>query len=284
MSWLYEHQWAEWEIITISLAVLFVLVWITKRQRNRAVRKVYKDQFLEGSPVIGANLGNYKRSRRVNKDLKKGRFAAVKKRRPKQQKWTRQKESSAKLHEQIKQLQREIIKRKQSEVRLEEKVTYLTTANEKLQLELAENKQYEEPSEQQIVEKPSAEKLFQPEASESKQAEQQVTQELTTGGKQQLDILQSEQAGQEVEEQVADEPVTDKPAERKPARRKKSYEDFHRVVDDVKQKLCRKCNEWKPESEFHKNASSKDGLAGSCKTCTAQAAKEYRKRRKAAQD
>ena len=235
---LYDRQWAEWEILTIAITALFVLLWIIRRQRKRAVRSVYENRFMESSPVIGMNLGAHKRRRQVIEDLKKGRLAAVQKRHPKLQKSTKQTEPSEKLHEQLKQLQYEIIKRKQTEVRLEERLAHLTAANEKLQRELAENKQPE--------------------------------------------IPESEQAGQDIEEQTAGVPAAEKPGEGKPAGKGKTYEGLHRIVDGVKQKLCRKCKEWKPESEFHKNASCKDGLAVSCKTCKSEAAREYRKRRKAA--
>jgi len=254
MSFLYQRQWAEWEILTIAMTALFVLVWITRRQRKRAVRNIYENQFLEGSPVIGVNLGVHRRSHHVIDDLKKGRLAAVQKRHPMQQKSTKQTEPSEKLHEQIKQLQYEIIKRKQTEVRFEERLAHLTAANEKLQ---------------HVVH-------------DTKQVEQQVTQEPATGEKQQLEIPESEQAGQDFEEQTAGVPAAEKPGEGKFAGKGKAYEDTHRLVDGVKQKLCLKCKEWKPESEFHKNASCKDGLAVSCKTCKAEAAREYRKRRKTA--
>ena len=284
ISWLSERQWAEWEIITTAVIALFVLLWIIKWQRKRAIRNVYENQLLESSPVIGMNLGAHKRSHHVIENLKKGRLAAVQKRHPKQQKLTKQTEPSEKLHEQIKQLQYEIIKRKQIEVRLEQRVANLTAASEKLQRELAENKQAEQHPEEQTVEEPAANEQLQPEVPGSKQAEQQVAQEPATDEKQQPEIPESEQAGQDIEEQTDGIPAADKPSEREPARRSKTYEDHHRVVDGVKQKLCRKCKEWKPESGFHKNASSKDGLAGSCKTCKAEAAREYRKRRKAAKD
>lgn len=237
ISWLCERQWAEWEVLTIAITALFVLVWITRRQRRRSVRNIYENQFLESSPVIGMNLGVHRRSRRVIGDLKKGRLAVVQKKHPKQQKPTNQTDPSEKLHEQIKQLQYEIIKRKQVEVRLEERVAHLTTANETLQCELAGIKQ----------------------------------------------------AGQESKEQIAEEPAAEVPNEKtlpqeKPAGSDGKYDDLHRIVDGIEQKLCRKCDQWKPESEFYKNASSKDGLTGSCKTCKAEAAREYRKRRKAAKD
>jgi hypothetical protein len=282
ISWLSERQWAEWEILTIAVIALFVLLWIIRWQRKRAIRNIYDNQFLESTPVIGANLGAHKRSHHVIEDLKKGRLAAAQKRHSKQQKSTKQTEPSEKLHEQIKQLQYEIIKRKQIEVRLEQQVAHLTAASEKLQRELAENKQAEQYPEQDTAEEPAANEQLQTEVPGSKQAEQQIAQEPATDEKQQPEIPESEQAGQDIEEQTDGIPATDKPGERGPARRGKTYEDQHRVVDGVKQKLCRKCKEWKPESKFHKNASSKDGLAGSCKTCKAEAAREYRKRRKAA--
>ena len=50
------------------------------------------------------------------------------------------------------------------------------------------------------------------------------------------------------------------------------------VVAKADQKLCRKCEETKPHSDFYKNKSSKDGLASWCKDCK----KEYSKKRAAA--
>lgn len=233
-----------------------MLLWIMKRRQKRAVRSVYGNQSLENSPVIGMNLGAHKRSRHVIKDLKKGRLAAVQKRHSKQQKSTKQTELTEKLHEQIKQLQLEIIKRKQVEVRFEQRVANLTAANEQLQRELAERKQ----------------------------AEQQAAKVQVIDEQQKSEVSESKQAEQVPERQVVAEQTAEKAVEGKAAGKGDKYGDLHRVVDGAKQKLCRKCKEWKPESEFHKNASSKDGLAGSCKTCKAKAAKEYRKRRKTAKD
>lgn len=284
ISRLYDRQWEVWEILAIAITSLSLLLWIMMRLRRRTVRSIYENRFLESSPVIGMNLGAHKRSRHVIKDLKKGRLAAVQKRHPKQQKSAKQTEPSEKLHEQIKQLQHEIIKRKQTEVRFEQRVAHLTAANEKLQRELAETKQTGQRPEQQTVEEPAVEEQLQPEVPVSKQAEQQVAQEPATDEKQQPEISESEQAEQVPERQVVAELAVEKPVEGKLAGKGNKYDDLHRVVDGVKQKLCRKCKEWKPESEFHKNASCKDGLAVSCKTCKAEAAREYRKRRKAAKD
>jgi hypothetical protein len=80
---------------------------------------------------------------------------------------------------------------------------------------------------------------------------------------------------------VANEPLQ---RNKERARTNYKYEDSHRVIGKVKQKLCGKCKKWKAESDFHKNRSCKDGLARWCKECKAKAAREYRRRRTAAKD
>jgi len=283
VSWLFQRQWTEWEIITIAVIVGFVVLWIMKRQRKRALRNIYENQFLESTPVIGTKLGSRKRRRRLIKNFKKAQLAAAQQGHSNQQK-SAQKSESEKLREQIKQLQYEIIKRKQAEVRLKQQVAEVTTAKDELQCELAELKQTEQPAEMKDEVEPTSEEQLQPEITEDEQAEQPVAQEPATDEKEQPVIPESEQVGQDIEEESDELLAKDKYVEKKPPRRGKTYEDLHRIVDDVKQKLCRKCNDWKPESGFHKNASSKDGLAGSCKTCKAEAAKGYRKRRKTTPD
>jgi len=283
LSWLYyEHQWARWEILTIGIVVLSVLLLIVRRQRKRAIRRVYTNQLPERSPVIGVNLGGRKRSHHGIKDLKKDHLASVPERREKHKKSEKTTELSEKLHEQMKQLQYEIIKRKQTEARFEQRVADLTAENEKLRCEIAESRQVEQRPSREAAEVPDADEKLQPEISEKEQAEQdlkeQVVETPSADEKLQPEVAEKEQAKQDLKEQAAEVPAEKKPTKKKPAGSGSKYEDFHRVVDGVKQKLCGKCNEWKPESEFHKNASCKDGLAGSCKVCKAKAARQYRKR------
>jgi hypothetical protein len=59
--------------------------------------------------------------------------------------------------------------------------------------------------------------------------------------------------------------------------RKDNVEDGDSVIDKAGRKQCAKCNEMKDLSDFHKNKSSKDGLASWCKECKS----EYRKKRTA---
>jgi hypothetical protein len=63
---------------------------------------------------------------------------------------------------------------------------------------------------------------------------------------------------------------------RKGGRRYLRYEDRHRVVNEIKQKYCRKCIRWKSESEFYKDRLQKDGLKGQCKKCTYKPVKKSR--------
>ncbi len=66
---------------------------------------------------------------------------------------------------------------------------------------------------------------------------------------------------------------------RKGVRNNLRYEDCHRVVNKVKEKLCRKCKKWKKESEYYKHTSSKDGLYARCKKCSYKPVKKSRKKR-----
>ena len=45
------------------------------------------------------------------------------------------------------------------------------------------------------------------------------------------------------------------------------FEERHRTVRSVKQKLCSRCKKWNNESHFYKNRRSPDGLASYCKQC-----------------
>lgn len=81
----------------------------------------------------------------------------------------------------------------------------------------------------------------------------------------------------ETEEQSRDQAAKPEP----PARPEidPGREDKRRVVVETEQKQCRRCKQKKARDEFHKNASSSDGLARWCKRCKAKAAQEYRRRR-----
>jgi hypothetical protein len=235
------------------MTALFVLVWITKRQRSRKVPRRHTEQFPESSPVIGLRFGTHNKSRHTVKDLKKGPLPFVHKHQNKEHLQT--KEPLEKLHEEIKRLQYEVIKHRRAEVRFDQKLSELMADNEGLHAQLDKFEQ----AEPQIAEMTAADRLLQPEDHRAGQVEKISAQ------------------------QVVAEPAVEVPVKRKTAGRSKAYEQRHRTVGGVAQKLCQKCKEWKPESEFHKDSSSRDSLAASCKICKNNAAREYRRRRKAAQ-
>ncbi len=54
----------------------------------------------------------------------------------------------------------------------------------------------------------------------------------------------------------------------KGARKNLRYDDRHRVVDGVREKLCSKCGKWKKESAYYRDSSNKNGLSLWCKQCS----------------
>jgi len=52
------------------------------------------------------------------------------------------------------------------------------------------------------------------------------------------------------------------------ARKYLKFEERHRIIDRVREKLCTKCGKWKKESEYYKQRSDRDGLAGQCRKCS----------------
>ena len=254
IPWLSDRPWSKWQIITISIMTLFVLVLITKRQReqerNRKLRSRYKEQLLENSFIGGMSWGLYNKSRHTGNDLKKDRLAPVHKHQNKKHLQT--KEPLEKPHERTKAFHSYTNIYKPTREHSEQEISESTADNEKLQCELA--------------------KLAK---AESKIAE--MTAEFRQLQKEEFQVEQIS------EHQIVTELAVETPVSRKTKRRNKMYKQQHRTVEGVRQKLCKKCNKWKPESEFHKSSSSRDNLAESCKICKNNAAREHRRRRKAAQ-
>ena len=63
--------------------------------------------------------------------------------------------------------------------------------------------------------------------------------------------------------------------------RRLKFEQRHRTLRGVKQKLCSCCERWKDESQYHRNTNSNDRLHTHCKKCCNEyARKRYEPRRK----
>ncbi len=64
---------------------------------------------------------------------------------------------------------------------------------------------------------------------------------------------------------------------RKAVREYLRYEERHRIVRTIKEKLCSRCKQWKYESEFYKGRRSRDGLSLWCKECQSKRLERKRK-------
>lgn len=65
-----------------------------------------------------------------------------------------------------------------------------------------------------------------------------------------------------------------------PVKKHYTYDESHRVIRGVRQKRCRKCRTWKPESKFYKHRRNKDGLDVWCIECNNKAQRMRRKARR----
>ena len=60
------------------------------------------------------------------------------------------------------------------------------------------------------------------------------------------------------------------------------YKKYHRFVEGVKQKLCKRCKKWKAEGDFYKERRQKDGLQYLCKICVIRDTNKSHKKRRMA--
>ncbi|UCC97498.1 MAG: hypothetical protein JSW66_16850 [Phycisphaerales bacterium] len=316
-----EREWTRQELLLIVLGLSVLLLLILRRRRKKAVRTIYPERFADRSSVIGAQLSGQRHSRRAFADSKKILAAHVSAKRgkpPKAGKVAKQQQKSgerarrpqwdivkprqpgespktkvAELAAANEQLRREVGKGKSAVQRLENKIAELAAANQQIRQEAAGSERTEGRAEPKPADARVPNERPKREAAESKQADDAMAQQvgdLTTANERlRREAEEHRQAQDRFERKLAELTAANKQLQHEvaelkktgPKRRVYTYEDEHRVVDDAKQKLCRKCGEWKAESEFHKNASRSDGLARWCKICKTGAARRSRERRRA---
>ncbi len=291
LSWLYqEHEWTRQELLLIVLGLSVLLLVLLRRRRKKSVRTVHPEHFADRSSVIGAKLADRRHSRFHFGDSRKGlpaNVSAKHEKSPKVGKVTKQEQRS---EPRAGRAQWETAKRRPFGGGPGNKVTERAAGSERLGREAIEAGGGARPLENKIAELAVQ---AQPQAAKAGQAESAFVQridELTTANEQLLHEAQEHKQAQDrferklIELTAANEQLQKQVGELTNTgakRRVYTYEDEHRLVDHVKQKLCRKCGEWKNESEFHKNASRKDGLARWCKMCKIGAARKSRARRAA---
>jgi hypothetical protein len=181
-SWLCFRHWERWELLIIVLIALVLLLLIIWQNRKGTTRNVYANQIRERSPIIGVKLADTK-SHLKTEDFKKNRPASLSDKHTKQKKT---KEQLEKLNKQIQLLQLEINKRKQNEIRLEQQVVELKTANKELKQKATAynlSKQAEQYPKQQIKEVPAIKEHPQQELAKSQKAKQTQTGESTASKK-----------------------------------------------------------------------------------------------------
>jgi hypothetical protein len=139
----------------------WAVLWFGGLGIHRFIRTVYANQVRESSPIVGVKLADHKPSRRGVNGSEKGRLAHVPKRNERDKRLTKTTRQFENLHEQIRQLQHEITKCEQTEVRIEQRFAKLMAFNEQSQHEVAEHKRVEEHREQQTDEVSVANKPFQ---------------------------------------------------------------------------------------------------------------------------
>lgn len=319
LSWLYhDRQWATWELIGLVIVLLVVPVWIFKRLRRRPARRAYGSHFLDGASVIGVKLADQSRNRHNGANHGKTDSMRSIGTRAKQENTGRKTRSWRKAVEQIRQkptekkleadlaeltaayeqpreqagedtktaettsstasaqqVNRESADSEQPQTNsepkvskpeestqtiesLEQRIVELTSANEKLQQELAETRQAAEPLEKELAGQTSVNEELRKEVEAIKQAEARLEQKVT----------QLTAANEQLKQKVVGSGTKDD-----------DYEQRHRVVEGVNEKLCGKCSQWKAEDQYHRHASSRDGLANQCKQCRAEAARKRRQKR-----
>jgi hypothetical protein len=232
LLWLREQVWAQWALLAIAASLSFLLLMLLIRRRRATMTGTALADHPPEGPLDGrAELTGAKpRDQGIDASTAGRAIPTVLSR----QNWAQTTSQLEYANSAIRQLRREIIKRDQTEARLECELTALQAANEELRKRVAEGAEICERLRLKIA-------------------------ELT-----------------ETKEQPRDQGAKPKP----PGRQEidQGREDKRRVVVETEQKQCRKCKQKKARSEFHKNASSSDGLARWCKSCKAKAAQEYRRR------
>lgn len=156
VSWLcFEHEWTQWELLTIAATALVLLLFILRQLRKGAAARAHALLLPERSPIIGVRLADQKRGYRENAGSQRNRAAPREHAKEKGRKTTRHLE---KLNRQIEQLQREVTERKQAEARLSQRLAEFTEAGKTLRQDDVKPSQTDSHVERQLAELTAANK------------------------------------------------------------------------------------------------------------------------------
>jgi len=139
VSWLYsQREWARWELQTIAITALVLLLLILVHRRRAKTRRITAKQIVKKPSIIGINLDTGKQAhQQVESDSDIRSIVSVSKGNGKQKRWKETTKKWKNLQKLIEQLQEETAKYKQAEECLEKQFARLKAANEQLRQEIA---------------------------------------------------------------------------------------------------------------------------------------------------
>jgi len=133
-TWLYSgREWARWELLTIGLTAMTLLLLILvhrRRAKNRKTRKPEVKQIKRKPSTIGINLD-------AEGDSKSSTIISVSNNNGNQRRWKETTKKWKNLQKLIEQLREETAKYKQAEEILEKQFARLKAVNEQLRQEIA---------------------------------------------------------------------------------------------------------------------------------------------------
>ena len=139
VSWLYSgREWAGWELQTIAITALVLLLFILVHRRRTKTKKIGAKQIAKKPSAIGIKLDAYKPAHQESEgNTDSSTIVSISKNNGNQKRWKETTKKWKNLQKLIEQLQEETAKYKQAEEVLEQQFAKLKAANEKLRQEIA---------------------------------------------------------------------------------------------------------------------------------------------------
>jgi hypothetical protein len=148
VSWLYSgREWARWELLTLAITALFLLLLILVQRRKAKTKKIGALQIKKNSSTIGIKLDAGKGAHKISEsDANSRSIVSISKNGGNQKRWKETTKKWKNYQKLIEQLQEETAKYKRAEECLEQQFARLKAANEQLRQEITgSNLVFEEP-------------------------------------------------------------------------------------------------------------------------------------------
>ncbi len=140
----YQTGLKSWQLLTIALVVLFLLVLLSNYLRKARLRKMHLIQSTGRSEIIGIKLSGRENRYQAQADYRKKQESFIPDEDEEQKSWGQSTKEWRKLREKIMYLQRDIKKHERTEKHYKEQITELKNINEKLRLEISKQAKSEQ--------------------------------------------------------------------------------------------------------------------------------------------